>query len=168
MPYYHVIILFISKSTGRANRQIIYDCDAEKVEKDIVQPMKDGKAFFAGDAVVYPELIEKFGIYRTEKTLEQIIIDRTRPQSTANLYFSPHIALMDLTTELELRKLGQCVTSDFLRTLSNKEMNEESSNTQPDIAKLSSFLGIDKNWMTSTNALQLQEVAVVLVARKKE
>jgi len=36
-----------------------------------------------------------------------------------------------------------------------------------DIASLSSFLGINHNWMTSTLALQLQEVSITLVSKKK-
>jgi len=36
-----------------------------------------------------------------------------------------------------------------------------------DISKFSEFLGINKNWMSATCALQIQEVAVTIVAKQK-
>ena len=46
--------------------------------------------------------------------------------------------------------------------LTAKEIYSDSN-----IAKYSGFLGIDRNWMSATIALQLQEVSIFLVAKKK-
>jgi len=44
---------------------------------------------------------------------------------------------------------------------------KEIDRTESDIAKFTTFLGIDRNWMTTTYALQLQEVSITIVAKKK-
>lgn len=55
----------------------------------------------------------------------------------------------------------------YLKTLAVGLKAKEIDKTASDIAKFTKFLGIDKNWMSATYALQLQEVSITLVAKKK-
>ena len=55
----------------------------------------------------------------------------------------------------------------FLKTLAVGLKAKEIDKTESNIASFSSFLGINQNWMTSTYALQLQEVSITIVAQKK-
>lgn len=55
----------------------------------------------------------------------------------------------------------------FLKTLAVGLNAKEIDRAQSDIAKFTTFLGIDKNWMSATYALQLQEVSITMVAKKK-
>jgi hypothetical protein len=55
----------------------------------------------------------------------------------------------------------------FLKTLAVGLNAKEIDKIESNIATFSSFLGINQNWMPSTYALQLQEVSVTIVAKKK-
>lgn len=55
----------------------------------------------------------------------------------------------------------------FLKTLAVGLNAEEIDRTESDISKFTTFLGIGRNWMIATYALQLQEVSIILVAQKK-
>jgi len=55
----------------------------------------------------------------------------------------------------------------FLKTLAVGLSAKEIDRTESDIAKFTAFLGIDRNWMSATYVLQLQEVSIFLVAQKK-
>ena len=48
-----------------------------------------------------------------------------------------------------------------------KEVMPKDSEISKNLITSASFLGLDQNWASSTCALQLQEVAVILVAKKK-
>jgi Zn-finger nucleic acid-binding protein len=55
----------------------------------------------------------------------------------------------------------------YLKTLAVGLNAKDIDKTESNLAKFSSFLGINENWMTSTYALQLQEVSITMVAQKK-
>ena len=54
-----------------------------------------------------------------------------------------------------------------LKTLAIGLNAKEIDKTESNMAPYCSFLGISQNWMTSTYALQLQEVSITMVAKKK-
>lgn len=55
----------------------------------------------------------------------------------------------------------------YLKKLASGLQAKDVNITKDDLSEFTEFLGIDKNWMSSTCALQLQEVAVTMVAAKK-
>ncbi len=55
----------------------------------------------------------------------------------------------------------------YLKTLAVGLNAKDIDKTESNIAQFSLFMGINQNWMSSTYALQLQEVSITLVAKKK-
>lgn len=67
-----------------------------------------------------------------------------------------------------MRKQHAMLTCErFLKTLAVGLNAKDFDKTESDLARYTAFLGIDRNWMSATYALQLQEVSITMVAQKK-
>ncbi len=110
---------------------------------------------------MYPSDITRIEIYRSEKEFEELVlpngklvIDETDKAYTEQCFATRKVegvglATFEFITSQRKRKEGK------LTDPANLLMNS------------ASFLGLDTNWFLATCALQLQEVAVTLVAKRK-
>ena len=68
--------------------------------------------------------------------------------------------------EGKLEGLFLC-TDDFITSPPKEEPTKKPSELTIDLVESASFLGLDKDWSLAASALQLQEVAVTSVAKRK-
>ncbi len=70
MPYYYVLITYVSKLTQKLVTAGFYDLSEERLRKAIVQPYLNGQQFFLGGRCIDPHLIETIKIYETEEKVK--------------------------------------------------------------------------------------------------
>jgi hypothetical protein len=70
MPYYHVAI---SKKTGRSRCAFAFDMSLERIEKEVIRPLKEQKPFLCGTSMISPTDIEDISISETEKPASEIL-----------------------------------------------------------------------------------------------
>lgn len=139
MPYYHVRILRKGSSLYSYEANLSKD-DVEKIGE---QYREKRKLLFGG------EWVEPLNI-------EEILIRKTKSHSKeyADLFERGVARIFKLG-------YGTNVTRQFI--ISPPSPPTEAS----DLVKAAEFLGLDTNWSLATTALQLQEVAIVIIAKKK-
>jgi hypothetical protein len=173
MQYFHILIRFYSKNSEVGNKEAMVDCTDEKAVSTIVEAMRKNERFIFKNHVVYPDLIDTFAIYQTEKTVNQLLEDKKKAGGIIignSISFIEPIRATDIVQQIENGAIGQRVTSQFLVKFPVKKENFEekpTSTTASELIRYISFLGIDEKWMSCTCALQLQEVAIIMVAKKK-
>jgi hypothetical protein len=70
MPYYHVAI---SKKTGRSRSAFAFNMSLERIEKEIIRPLREQKPFLCGTSMISPTDIETITISETEKPASEIL-----------------------------------------------------------------------------------------------
>jgi|GEM_PF-3008150 len=150
MPYYHVIV-------GLKSRHHQGAIENNLIEKDllnlIVKLYNRDEPFKCGDSVVSRDNISFIRITESEEVL------------TPRSYFvSPQKTFAELWQLISRQK---DVTDKFIKK-SPKRRKESPPELGVGLIESANFLGLDTNWSFATCALQLQEVAVTLVAKRKK
>lgn len=155
MPYYHVYILYTDKK-GVRHEDLIFSCTETFVSERVANPYLKDKAFLFGGKVVHPSKIENIQIFEgKEQDPKKIILPNGKPALGQNDSYILRCFLL-----LQVKDVIPC-TPRFLVSppAEKKELDF--------LIESASFLGLDTNWSLATCALQLQEVAVTLVAEKR-
>lgn len=172
MPYFHIHIEYVSKNTRLLNSFMLLDCSEEHLRSNIIKPIMSGMRFVFGRVIIYPELIESIVIYETEKKLEQILEDHKKEvlkqRGRSGLYYDKINTIDDVIENIKKGEIGRKTTYNFISSFPERDVSKRKPiEIDKDLISFASFLGLDQNWSSSTCALQLQEVAVILVAKKK-
>ena len=146
MPYYHVKIAIRNPDTMLKFYREELDLSVEDI-KLFAEQYEKGTVFFKGEWI-------------DTSNIEEVEIRETYNKSV-NYYPKP---LDSSTIFYGNRSDIPVVTRKFIKSPPIKgKMNELSTS----LIKTATFLGLDNNWSLATCALQLQEVAVTLVAKRK-
>jgi hypothetical protein len=143
-----------------------YDMDGEDVRKMVAEPYANGDEFLLGGRRIDPNQIEVIRIYKTEESVEEMM------KGLLLRYRDKGFCMNVMVERIRKGEIGQDVTGEFISSLPRvqktvpKPQRPEPSSF--DLMNAASFLGLDTNWSSATCALQLQEVAVILVAERKE
>jgi len=153
MPYYHVYVAYEDKKGARIPL-FGFNLPEEIVRQHIVNPyMKNEDFMFVRRAVPRPKILE-IEIFKSEKHSSELIL----PNGKSPLETKDNDYIVSCFSLGEVKGVRIC-TFDFIPSLPKATI---------DLMGVASFLGLDTNWSQATCALQLQEVAVTLVAEKKK
>ena len=158
MVYYHVYIAYTDKKE-REHNLLSFNRSKEHIKQYIVRPYMKNETFIFCRKVIHPSIIDELAIYKSEKDFRELILPSGEPIIDAdNIYIVKCFGLN------RVEGVRGC-TYDFIP--SPPEEKEKPSELTTDLMQSASFLGLDTNWSLATCALQLQEVAVTLVAKRK-
>ena len=162
MPYYHVYIGYTDKK-GKRTGFFTFGLSEAHVKERIVAPYLKNKAFMFSGIIVHPSDIEPIYIFRSKEGYAKNII---LPNGKSALGEENEYIINCFLTE-QVKGVSDC-TDDFI-TLPPEEKEElKTPELTIDLMESATFLGLDTNWSLATCALQLQEVAVTLVAKKNK
>lgn len=155
MPYYHVYIPYTEKKRHR--RVLNYNLSKQSVEQKIAIPYMRNKAFMVVGKVIHPSQIRQILIFRSDRPAQEIVLPngKTVVEEEDAAYIGKCLAS-------KVKGVGSC-TSEFITSLPEKKEIESLIG----LMDTASFLGLDDNWSSATCALQLQEVSMKIVAKKR-
>ena len=152
MPYYHVYFAYkYNKKEQRTG--FLYNFQEEDIIRSIATPYMKNEAIHIGGKFVHPSDINEIDIFESEKPFQELfLLDGSSPSDIEdNTHIYRCFCDQKVRARIELR------THDFLTSPPKKIGLMESA----------SFLGLNTNWSSATCALQLQEVAITLMAKRK-
>jgi len=172
MPYYHVRITYAGKK-GEESDFFKYNASEELVKERIAAPFMKNKSFVVSGRVYHPSKIDKITIFNSRVRAEDLILpNRKSPFGQSHDYVT--------ICFIQGKVKGVHTCTDYFITSPPEEKAEQIKTPTESLGKKEeptdltiglmqsvSFLGFDTNWSSATCALQLQEVAVTLVAKKK-
>lgn len=117
------------------------------------------------DAKMFGEQYEKGQVFFKDKWINALNIKEIEIRETYNKSASHYPNLTSSTIFYGSKTDIKVVTRRFIKSPPKKErINELTIGLMKSVA----FLGLDIDWSLATSALQLQEVAVILVAKRKK
>lgn len=153
MPYYHVYIEYKDKK-GNEIASFLFNRSEGAVKRLYARPYKKNRAFLVGGKIVHRPSINKIEVFKSTIGADHLILPDGKPvRGSDNTY------TVKCFERGEVEGVLVC-TEEFISLLPEKK--EKLS-----LMESASFLGLDANWSLSTCALQLQEVAITLVAKRK-
>lgn len=157
MPYYLVRIRYVSKLTRKTETCGQYDMTEEEVTKLVAEPYMNGEEFMFLGRRIDPNQIEFIHIFRTEQSVAEMIKEHS--------FHGKEIVLKQITDGA----VGEYATSLFITSPPpvRRKPKPQKPEVITDLMDSASFLKLDINWSSATCALQLQEVAMTLTAKKK-
>lgn len=148
MPYYHVFVEYTTKK-GKRESAFIYNMDEELAKERFADPYMKGEAFMVGGKFVSE--VDGIQFFGSEKQWKDLVLPNGKSPDEASHHYVVDCFNKKLVKDVIL------LTYYFII----------SPPKQGDLMESASFLGLDTNWSLATCALQLQEVAVTLVAERK-
>lgn len=160
MPYYHIYISFRDKKNKEVD-VFFYNFQKRAVINSIVSPYIKNRAIVISGNVINRSDMNNVEIFESQKPFHQLILSDGRSpvdvKSThAYLCFCLH----------KVKEPVRLCTQDFITPPLPQEKEEVKSLIG--LMKCASFMGLNDNWSLATCALQLQEVAMTLVAKRKK
>jgi len=160
MVYYHVYIVYEDQK-GIENTHFLYDYTEEGVKKSIATPyMENGSLQFAG-TFVHASKVSCIHIFWSETKWATLILPNRK--KCLDEYDNRYI----VSCFLRQRVAGVKYITYYFIT-SPPQAEEEPKKMSIRLMESAGFLGVDDNWSLATCALQLQEIAVTLVAKRKK
>jgi len=161
MPYYHVFILYTDEK-GQERAHVTWGLSYEFVREKIATPFMKNKAFMFGGRVVHPLSIDSIYIFESEEwDPDKIILLNGSPAPGHSFFYTTYCFSSGRVKGINDR------TIDFVTSPPAKKEELITLSNQTVLMESASFLELDSNWFSATCALQLQEVAVTLVAKRK-
>lgn len=133
----------------------------EEVKRRIAVPYMENKAIMVFGDFVHPSKIVELHIFKSQVPYERLILPNGKPANEQE----DHFYVLKCLSLRKVNGVGAC-TFDFIT--SPPQAKEESKKMSIRLMESAGFLGLDDNWSLATCALQLQEVAVTLVAKRKK
>lgn len=147
-----------------------YNLTKEAVDKDIAKPFMENKKFWCLGIILQPSTISRIVIFVSERKYEELIlpnrraaVDETDHYYIVHCFYNRKVNGVIPVTETFITSLPEREHEPLKTTIKPLSKKEEMSQ----LMKSATFLGLDANWSMATCALQLQEVAMTLVARRK-
>jgi len=161
MALFHVYIRHKIKDKA-LHTVLLYDNSREFVEQRIAIPYMKNETLMIGGRFVHPSDIDQILIFWSAESARKLILpNRKTLVDEEDLDY-----IRKCYTQGKLEGLFAC-TDDFITTPPKEEPEKTPSELTIDLMESASFLGLDKDWSLATSALQLHEVAVTLVAKRK-
>jgi len=139
MSYYHVAI---TKKTGKDPYVFVFNLSEERIEREIVAPIRQQKPFMCHNSMIYPTDIENIVISKTAEPARQVLgksrISRAARKVGRVLISTPADDNID---EWAVIRAGKDVTTDLIRELYATEeipqLSESKSEprTKPEVSK---------------------------------
>lgn len=156
MPYYHIYMAFTSK-IGTPKEVFLYNFRKEQVIKSFAVPYMENRAVMASGEFVKQDKIGIINIFESRKPFEELILPNGKsPTDEENTEYT-----CKCFGEHKVKGNVKLCTHEFLVSPPEEKIDLA-------LMESASFLRLDNNWSIATCALQLQEVAVTLVAKKKK
>ena len=159
MPYYHVFINYVGK-LGKKHSFFSYDRSHKTVKETIATPFQKNKAFMFGGRVLHVSDIILIYIYMSEKPVKELVL----PNGKSPLDETNNFYILRCFNRSWVKGIRGC-TRKFI---ASPPQEKKEVKTLIGLMECASFMGLDDNWSSATCALQLQEVAVTLVAKRKK
>jgi hypothetical protein len=133
MPYYHVAI---TKKTGQDRTAFAFNMSREKLEKEIIAPLKQQKVFLCYNAMIYPTDIETIVISETEEPALKVL-KRTRLARVTKKLFSTEKAHAEHIDDWTIIEAGKDVTRSLIGGLyiSEETLKPERLVQKPEVSK---------------------------------
>ena len=158
MSYYHVYIDYTDKK-GKRKPSLTYNLPKESIEERIATPFGKNKTFVVGGRVYDPSYIEEITIFTSTNNFEELILPDGRPPLGHDVDY-----VWKCFVDKQVKGVDIC-TDNFITSPPAKK---EEIKSLIGLMRSASFLGLNTNWSLATCALQLQEVVVTLVAKRKK
>lgn len=117
MPYYYVIIRYVSKITGSLEVVSSHDMTEDILRRLVVEPFSNGVQFVFMGKVVDPDSVEEIHIFETSKKVKEILLAQRRTPQEHNLG-QPSDSVKDVLRRIREGKIGGYVTHKFMTSLS--------------------------------------------------
>ena len=158
MPLYHIYIAYTDKN-GKQTDCFYFNFTKEAVEQALTTPYIKNRPILVDGKFVHPSDIVKISIFESAEVFKDLILpDGKSPIDTeSNAYIERCFSLR------RVKGFVRYCTHEFMTS-------PPQARVEPTISLMdsASFLGLNANWSLATCALQLQEVAVTLVAKRKK
>lgn len=117
MPYYYVIIRYVSKITGSLEVVSSHDMTEDILRRLVVEPFSNGVQFVFMGKVVDPDSVEEIHIFETSKKVKEILLAQRRTPQEHNVG-QPSDSVKDVLRRIREGKIGGYVTHKFMTSLS--------------------------------------------------
>lgn len=104
MPSFHIFISFFSKNSEIGKKEARIDYADEKEIHTVVEAIRKNERFLFNNHVVYPDLIDRFAIYRTENTVSQLLEN----ENNLNKHKTFISMLLSMADELSIQTTNLC------------------------------------------------------------
>jgi hypothetical protein len=160
MAYYHLKIYyhysnFWTKIFGTPLDSntfgVFFDLSEEEV-KEIKKGKEENRPFWVHDTEFEPKQLVSIDVYRTQKSVMEY-------SAESNMRIS------EVKSGIINGRIGKNVTKRFFPL---SVIDEGAQSKIDDLINAAKFLELDENWFISTCALQLQEVMIEKLAKKRE
>jgi hypothetical protein len=169
MPYYHVYICYYDKNREK-NQMLYYDLSEGSVNEKIAIPYMENKKFFVGGRVYNPAEIDEVIVLESECRFDELrLYGKSSPVGVSIGYFIDCFAnngVKGLYARTHKFIHAPPREKEEMKSVSEWTARSRKESEQR-MTECAAFMGLDDNWFSATSALQLQEVAVTLVAQKK-
>jgi hypothetical protein len=162
MPFYHVNIQYTNKK-GEKKSLWRYDIQDIFVAERVATPYMNNKTFVLAGRVFIPSKIERILVFSSKDSFLKLRL----PDGTSLSQSDGDTVRKNLLSKA-VDGVEHC-TDLFIFSPPKVEKKTLIEKAEPTFSLMesASFLGLDINWSSAICALQLQEVAVVLVAKRK-
>lgn len=140
---------------------LLYDNSREFVEQRIAAPYMNNETLMIGGRFVHSSDIEEILIFWSVERAGKTILPNGKTMLDESLDY-----IKRCYADGTLEGLSLC-TDDFITSPPKEEPTKEPSELTINLMESASFLGLDEDWSLASRALQLQEVAVAFVAKRK-
>jgi len=170
MPYYHVYIIYKDEKRVRTP-SLTYNLTDQSIRERIATPFAKNKSFIVGGKVYQPSRIDEIAIFISDNDFEKLVLpDGESPLGhdvnyIANCFFRKVVKGVDVCTDYFIT--SPPAEKEEERKTVTEQLPQKEKPSEVTVMESASFLGLDINWLLATSALQLQEVAITLVSKRK-
>ena len=159
MVYYHVYFVYKDPQRLETMEGIYFNYSKEKLKKAFIVPYLENHPILLYGNFVKPSDIYQIEIFKSVQRFQDLIL----PNGKSPLHEKNFAYVEECFSSKMVKGVGLC-THDFV-TSPPQEKKEVKSLVG--LIESATFLGLNTNWSSATCALQLQEVAITLVAKRK-
>lgn len=173
MPYYHVYVKY--KDKGEEKTLIAYDMPENFVRQTIANPFMENRQFLCIGIIIHPSRINRIAIFMSAKKYDEYILpngmrcfDASDQDYIVYCFYNGLVEGVIPVTQYFIISPPQGKKELTKIAIEPLGKNGKMSELTTGLMKSAAFLGLDTNWSLATCALQLQEVVVTLVAKRKK
>jgi hypothetical protein len=154
-----VYIAYTTKN-GEQRTRFAFNLGREQVTRAFSTPYMQNKPIMVGGEFTHPFEIDTIDVFESVKPFDELILSNGKSPLDARTG-EENAFVHRCFCEHRMKEYVRWCTLDFITAPPEEEKELR-------LMESASFLGLDTNWSLATCALQLQEVAVTLVAEKKK
>ena len=174
MLYYHVYIEYLNRK-GEEESLLIYNLAEKRLREQIVNHYIREKPFLCLGVVIFPSEITRICIFESEKNYRELLlpngkcpVDEDKQKYIVYCFYNNLVKGVFPVTEQFITSPPEEKKEPIKTPTELIDKKARLSELTIGLMKSATFLGLDTNWSLATCALQLQEIAVTLVAKRKK